>query len=33
MAKNTNQNQEPKVRQYFTADDNNMIKYVTLKIL
>ena len=31
MAKNTNQNQEPKVRQYFTADDNNMIKYVTAK--
>lgn len=31
MAKNTNQNQESKVRQYFTVDDNNMIKYVTVK--
>ena len=31
MAKNTNQNQEPRVRQYFTADDNSMVKYVTAK--
>lgn len=31
MAKNTNQNQEPRVRQYFTADDNSMVKYVTVK--
>lgn len=31
MAKNTNQNQELKVRQYFTADDNSMIKYVKVK--
>ena len=31
MAKNTNQNQEPRVRQYFTADDNSMVKQVTVK--
>lgn len=31
MAKNTNQNQEPRVRQYFTADNNSMIKYIKVK--